>query len=256
MSSSFSSYTSSYGVSSFNSRKLLMRPIFPFSSNKTAPNNGQGSDPSGVNIGETRFDSNVVMVLSVLLCALICSLGINSIIRCVLWCKNRVSTESNQTTTVRLINTGIKKKILKSYPTLTYSAELTLPGLNTECIICLSEFGPGEPLRILPKCNHGFHQRCIDKWLMSHSSCPTCRHNLTNTCIKMSSSNQASSSESSQPPLQQTVPTIEPQIPVPPPPQETVLTIDPEVSVTSPPLRGIILTVEPEGFIRSYHGHH
>ncbi|KAI3959915.1 hypothetical protein MKW92_053004 [Papaver armeniacum] len=253
MSSSSSSYASSYGVSSFSSRKLLHSPIFPFSSNTTAPKNGQGSDPSGVNIGETRFDSNVVMVLSVLLCALICSLGINSIIRCVLWCKNRVSTESNQTTTIRLINTGVKKKTLKSFPTLTYSAELTLPGLNTECIICLSEFGPGEPLRILPKCNHGFHQRCIDKWLMSHSSCPTCRHNLTDTCMKMSSSNQASPPEP--PPQQQTVITVEPQMSVPPPLQETALTVDSEVSVPSPPLQGSILTVEPEGFIRSYRGH-
>ncbi|KAI3864244.1 hypothetical protein MKX03_017605 [Papaver bracteatum] len=254
MSSSSHSYASSYGVSSFSSRKLLHSPIFPFSSNTTAPNNGQGSDPSGVNIGETRFDSNVVMVLSVLLCALICSLGINSIIRCVLWCKNRVSTESNQTTTIRLTNTGVKKKTLKSFPTLTYSAELTLPGLNTECIICLSEFGPGEPLRILPRCNHGFHQRCIDKWLMSHSSCPTCRHNLTDTCMKMSSSNQASPSEPSPPPLQQTVVTVEPQMLVPSPLQETALTV--EVSVPSPPSQGSILTVEPEGFIRSYHGHH
>ncbi|KAI3913284.1 hypothetical protein MKW92_013393 [Papaver armeniacum] len=221
-----SSSSSSYGVSSFSSRKLLHSPIFPFS-----------DDPSGVNIGETRFDSNVVMVLSVLLCALICSLGINSIIRCVLWCKNRVSTKEN----------------LNSFPTLTYSAELTLPGLNTECIICLSEFGPGEPLRILPKCNHGFHQRCIDKWLMSHSSCPTCRHNLTDTCMKMSSSNQASPPEP--PPQQQTVITVEPQMSVPPPLQETALTVDSEVSVPSPPLQGSILTVEPEGFIRSYRGH-
>ncbi|MCL7030985.1 hypothetical protein MKW94_000095 [Papaver nudicaule] len=251
MSSSFSSHTSSYGVSTFRSRKLFMHPpIFPFSSNTTAPNNG---DPSGVNISETRFDSNVVMVLSVLLCALICSLGINSIIRCVLWCKNRVSTESNQTTTFRLTNTGVKKKTLKSFPTLTYSAELTLPGLNTECIICLSEFGPGEPLRILPKCNHGFHQRCIDKWLTSHSSCPTCRHNLTDTCTKMSSSNQASLSAPSPPPLQQTVLTVESPVSVAPHPQQTVLTVEPEVSV---PSRGIILTVEPEGLIRSYHGHH
>ncbi|KAI3866363.1 hypothetical protein MKW92_042684 [Papaver armeniacum] len=207
-----SSSSSSYGVSSFSSRKLLHSPIFPFSSNTTAPKNGQGSDPS-------------VMVLSVLLCALICSLGINSIIRCVLWCKNRVSTESNQTTTIRLINTGVKKKTLNSFPTLTYSAELTLPGLNTECIICLSEFGPGEPLRILPKCNHGFHQRCIDKWLMSHSSCPTCRHNLTDTYVSTAASARNGFNSGL------------------------------GVSVPSPPLQGSILTVEPEGFIRSYRGH-
>ncbi|OVA02081.1 zinc finger protein [Macleaya cordata] len=219
-----SSPSSSYFLPTFNSRKLFMHtPIFPFSPNSTSPNVGKSCDPSGSNIGETRFDSNVVMVLSVLLCALICSLGLNSIIRCVLWCKNRVTTESNQTTTIRLVNTGVKRKTLNSFPTLTYSAELTLPGLSTECIICLSEFGPGEPLRILPKCNHGFHQRCIDKWLTSHSSCPTCRRSLVDSSSQIIGCNQASSSE-------------------PPPPAPV------------PPPQATVLTVEPEGLIRNYRG--
>ncbi|KAF5176250.1 Ring-h2 finger protein atl73 [Thalictrum thalictroides] len=48
-----------------------------------------------------------------------------------------------------------------------------------ECAICLSEFVQGEGIRILPKCKHGFHVKCIEAWLSAHVSCPTCR----TTCI-------------------------------------------------------------------------
>jgi hypothetical protein len=50
---------------------------------------------------------------------------------------------------------------------------------TTDCSVCLGEFKDGESLRLLPKCNHAFHQQCIDKWLKSHSNCPLCRSNIT-----------------------------------------------------------------------------
>jgi E3 ubiquitin-protein ligase ATL10/75/76/77/78 len=87
-----------------------------------------------------------------------------------------------------LVNKGIKKKALKKFPTMSYSTELKLPGLDTECMICISEFTNGEKMRILPKCNHGFHVRCIDKWLKEHSSCPKCRQCLLETCRKVGGS--------------------------------------------------------------------
>jgi len=31
---------------------------------------------------------------------------------------------------------------------------------------------------VLPQCGHGFHVSCIDTWLGSHSSCPSCRQIL------------------------------------------------------------------------------
>ncbi|KAH9747189.1 Choline-phosphate cytidylyltransferase 2 [Citrus sinensis] len=46
------------------------------------------------------------------------------------------------------------------------------------CAICLLDFIDGDEIRLLPKCNHRFHVACIDKWLLSHSSCPTCRQRL------------------------------------------------------------------------------
>ncbi|XP_074295550.1 RING-H2 finger protein ATL78-like [Silene latifolia] len=153
-------------------------------------------DPTEPYNGSNGFDANVVMVLSVLLCALICSLGLNSIIKCAIRCSGFRSTgSSNRDPSAKLANTGIKKKALKTFAVVNYSPDLKLPGLATECVICLSEFSLGDKVRLLPKCQHGFHVRCIDKWLNSHSSCPTCRHCLIETCQKIVGCDQASSSQ-------------------------------------------------------------
>ncbi|XVE86592.1 hypothetical protein DITRI_Ditri18aG0045800 [Diplodiscus trichospermus] len=203
----------------FHSRRLLLHTLPYQTPTSAAPpnpeNNHNSSDPYTTN---SSFDANIVMVLSVLLCALICSLGLNSIIRCALRCSSLAALEAGASTSARLANTGVKRKALKTFPTVNYSADLKLPGLDSECVICLSDFTPGDRVRLLPKCNHGFHVRCIDKWLSSHSSCPKCRHCLIETCQKIVGCSQASSSE-------------------PPPVQETILTIAP---------------VEPEGLIHSY----
>ncbi|XP_056843592.1 RING-H2 finger protein ATL78-like [Raphanus sativus] len=145
------------------------------------------------------FDTNVVKVLSVIFCALIFSLGLHSIIRVVMRYSNLLSTQASNELAVRLANTGVKGKALKSFQTLSYSTELKRSGLDTECAICLSEFVSGERVKLLPKCHHGFHVRCIDKWLSSHSSCPTCRHCLIQTCQKIAGCGEASSSRN-QPP--------------------------------------------------------
>ncbi|XVF61843.1 hypothetical protein PTKIN_Ptkin08bG0166500 [Pterospermum kingtungense] len=200
----------------FHSRRLLLHAP---PTTATPPNPGNHHhNSSDLYTGNDSFDANIIMVLSVLLCALICSLGLNSIIRCALRCSRLVASESRAGTSARLANTGVKRKALKTFPTVNYSADLKLPGLDSECVICLSDFAPGERVRLLPKCNHGFHVRCIDKWLSSHSSCPKCRHCLIETCQKIVGCSQASSSE-------------------PPPVQETIVTIAP---------------VDPEGLIHSY----
>ncbi|XP_073158143.1 RING-H2 finger protein ATL78-like [Henckelia pumila] len=162
---------------SFHSRKLLSLTPLYYSPPPTI------SESSSKLRENNTIDANVVMVLSVLLCALICSLGLNSIIRCALRCSNFPS--SGDDSGAPLANTGVKRKALKTFPTMTYTSDLKLPGLDTECAICLSEFAVGERVRVLPTCNHGFHIRCIDKWLNSHSSCPTCRHCLVETCHKI-----------------------------------------------------------------------
>ncbi|KAI1829296.1 hypothetical protein DTO027I6_9817 [Penicillium roqueforti] len=62
----------------------------------------------------------------------------------------------------------------------------TAPGARTEmlhtgnfsCPICTDDFIKGQDLRVLP-CNHQFHMKCIDPWLMNVSgTCPLCRIDL------------------------------------------------------------------------------
>ncbi|XP_038680423.1 RING-H2 finger protein ATL79-like [Tripterygium wilfordii] len=68
--------------------------------------------------------------------------------------------------------------------TLVFSAGMKLAGTEVECAICLSEFAEGEGIQVLGRCKHGFHMQCIQKWLSSQSSCPTCRR----SCLAASSS--------------------------------------------------------------------
>ncbi|KAH7514751.1 hypothetical protein FEM48_Zijuj11G0123800 [Ziziphus jujuba var. spinosa] len=139
-------------------------------------------------IGETNFDTNMVIILAALLCALICALGLNSIVRCALRCSRRFATETPEQAAARLAATGLKKSHLRQIPVAVYgSSGVNIPAM--ECPICLGEFEDGDKVRVLPKCNHGFHVSCIDTWLLSHSSCPNCRHSLLQQHPSVTSSN-------------------------------------------------------------------
>lgn len=73
----------------------------------------------------------------------------------------------------------------KTNPVLTYSSLLSPDGSSfpsennnipdRNCSICLSELCNGDTVKMLPKCKHLFHKKCIDKWLPFRSlSCPIC----------------------------------------------------------------------------------
>lgn len=141
----------------------------------TPPSNGSRTRGS-YTTSEANFDTNMVIILAALLCALICALGLNSIVRCALRCSRRFAFETPDETAARLAATGLKKRALRQIPVAEYSSGINIPA--TDCPICLGEFMDGEKVRVLPRCNHGFHVRCIDTWLVSHSSCPTCRQSL------------------------------------------------------------------------------
>ncbi|KAK4578177.1 hypothetical protein RGQ29_028354 [Quercus rubra] len=108
---------------------------------------GKGSTPYS---NSQDFEANTATVLIVLLCALICALRKNTL--------EKDATDSLIAGSSLLFSTGMK-----------------LAGVEVECAICLSEFVEGEGIRVLGRCNHGFHVNCIQQWLSSHTSCPTCR---------------------------------------------------------------------------------
>lgn len=122
-------------------------------------------------------DSDFVVILAALLCALICVLGLVAVARCA-WIR-RISggvTFPGGSAPQTPANKGLKKKILRSLPKVAYSTDTA--GNLADCAICLTEFVDGDEIRVLPQCGHGFHVGCIDTWLGSHSSCPSCRQIL------------------------------------------------------------------------------
>ncbi|KAJ4715391.1 RING-H2 finger protein [Melia azedarach] len=198
-------------LGNFHSRKLLLHNPDP---------NQQPATAALSHTAESSMDSTVVIVLSFLVFAVIC-FGLNFLIGWALnSCSRLENSESRANSSTPTVKRGIKKKALKTFPVVNYSAELKLPGLDTECVICLLEFTAGERVRLLPKCNHGFHVRCIDKWLRTHSSCPKCRNCLIETCEKILGCSQQDRSSSGT------------SVPVP----ETIINIRP---------------LEPEGMIRN-----
>jgi hypothetical protein len=50
--------------------------------------------------------------------------------------------------------------------------------IDENCLICMEKYKIQEFKRLLPKCKHFFHKKCIDKWLKKNASCPICRDNI------------------------------------------------------------------------------
>ncbi|GFP78951.1 RING-H2 finger protein atl8 [Phtheirospermum japonicum] len=126
------------------------------------------------------LDSDFIVIIAVLLCALICVLGLAVVARCA-WIRRIVGRDyagSASSAAPAAANKGLKKKVLKSLPKLTYGENTEQAAKLSDCAICLAEFAAGEEIRVLPQCGHGFHVVCIDTWLGCHSSCPSCRQIL------------------------------------------------------------------------------
>lgn len=82
-------------------------------------------------------------------------------------------------------NYGLNASKISKLPKILYNSKLKNPDKSIEknlkwlksnnfCSICIDNYEFGEELRFLP-CNHGFHQTCVDKWLLMNNKCPLCK---------------------------------------------------------------------------------
>ncbi|KAG0491710.1 hypothetical protein HPP92_005108 [Vanilla planifolia] len=136
-----------------------------------------GSPPAVYPPESTTADSDVIVILAALLCALICVVGLALVARCA-WLQRSLSVGGGGHSRGPPPNKGLNKKALRSLPKTSFDDSVAAGGRLAECAICLAEFVQGDQIRVLPQCGHGFHVSCVDTWLGSHSSCPFCRQVL------------------------------------------------------------------------------
>lgn len=49
--------------------------------------------------------------------------------------------------------------------------------LSDDCLVCRERFVAGDVIRLLP-CIHVYHRDCIDPWLVTNRTCPTCTRRI------------------------------------------------------------------------------
>lgn len=158
-------------------------PLFPPA--PPDPSTSQGSYLS------RAFNSNVMVVLAVVLFALVVVAVLNTLARCRIIRRLRMQqqlpspeSQQQQQQQQQRHHKGLEKAEIEALPVITYgvdSSKLNVEELDVgshDCVVCLSEYQKGEKLRLLPLCNHGFHLDCIETWLSLHTSCPVCRHGV------------------------------------------------------------------------------
>merc|ERR1719247_3443813 len=64
---------------------------------------------------------------------------------------------------------GLPRAILDQVPTWRSRGPQ-----DGQCLVCLSDFEPGERVRGLP-CFHIYRQACVDAWLQRSTLCPLCK---------------------------------------------------------------------------------
>ncbi|VAI94060.1 unnamed protein product [Triticum turgidum subsp. durum] len=119
-------------------------------------------------------NSDMVVIMASLLCALVCVLGLALVSRSA--CRRRRSGSSSDHSPPP--PKGLKKKAIDALPTVSFAGiSSPIPGAcsSSECAICLAEFTEGEGLRVIPRCSHHFHVAYVEAWLRTCATCPSCR---------------------------------------------------------------------------------
>jgi hypothetical protein len=70
---------------------------------------------------------------------------------------------------------GLSRDEISRLPSRTHRKK---DGDDKSCVVCMSEFQTREKIRTLRPCHHDFHQKCIDRWLKEHNTCPICRETV------------------------------------------------------------------------------
>ncbi|XP_052183452.1 putative RING-H2 finger protein ATL49 [Diospyros lotus] len=136
-------------------------------------------------MGEIAISPNLAIVVVAIAAVFFISCLVH-LIRFLVWPRNQNPEDSgNGGTTFHgplrelfvLHDEGLDQDLIDALPIFKYSA---VAGVEYpfDCAVCLSEFKLEDSLRLLPDCSHAFHMDCIDKWLLSHSTCPLCRASL------------------------------------------------------------------------------
>ncbi|KAK9058864.1 hypothetical protein SSX86_023708 [Deinandra increscens subsp. villosa] len=145
-----------------------------FFSNVFAQQNStrSGSSPDAVH----PVHPSVVIIIGVL-CTMFCLSFL--ILACMKFCNSDFTLQAHHVMIPRSRSrsrvSGIDKKAIESLPFFRFSS-LKGSKEGLECVVCLSKFEDSELLRMLPKCRHAFHMKCIDQWLETQSTCPLCRY--------------------------------------------------------------------------------
>jgi hypothetical protein len=145
---------------------------------RAADNGTTAPSPSATNSwgpysGAGDFASNMAVILAALLAALALAVALTAAVRYLLRRRRRGRAGA----AVGDPEKPLSAEVTSPPPSLVYSAAGTKLAGAAECAICLAEFVDGDAVRVMPACGHGFHARCIERWLAGglRSSCPTCR---------------------------------------------------------------------------------
>ncbi|XP_062193287.1 RING-H2 finger protein ATL80-like [Phragmites australis] len=126
--------------------------------------------------------TDTFLIIAAVLCFLLCVVGLAFVARCSLLCNpSAYSVDAEPAAAMPPAPCkGLGKKALQSLPTVSFEADERDQDQEErpECAICLAEFARGNEVRVLPPCGHWFHAACVDAWLLSSSTCPSCRRAL------------------------------------------------------------------------------
>ncbi|KAM3277513.1 hypothetical protein ACQJBY_045417 [Aegilops geniculata] len=140
--------------------------------------------PAAVAGGGTSVHTDTLLILAAVLCFVVCVVGLAMVARCSRMCNPSAFSVDAPGAMAKAPCRGVKKKALESLPTVSWQPEPSKEvdeedeAERPECAICLAAFARGDEVRVLPHCGHGFHAACVDAWLLSSSTCPSCRRAL------------------------------------------------------------------------------